>query len=144
MIKKIIYYDIETDDRVKFNKKGRKVKVVRKGTITSVAFKEKGKKPVCYTIGVNCKNFKELKKAIIPYFKNRNNLLISWNGIGFDDRLIKAHLKGNDKSKKFDLMIGYNKFIAFKSRQIKLNDVANQLGLKKDDIKSAKNYMSTI
>ena len=134
-MKQLIYYDIETDDRVKLNKKGKKVKVVRKGTITSVALKEKGKEPVCFTIGFNCKNLKELKKAIKPYFDNKDNIMVAWNGIGFDDLLIKAHLKGHDKSKKFDLMIGYNKFIAFKPRnQIALNDVANQLGLAKDDI----------
>ena len=49
----IVYYDIETDDKVKIKGKGYNAKCTRKGTISSVVFKEQGKEPVAFTIGVN-------------------------------------------------------------------------------------------
>ena len=55
----VIYYDIETDDKVKIeaikDKKSKRIKyfkVKRKGTITSIVLKEQGKEPVAFTIGL--------------------------------------------------------------------------------------------
>lgn len=60
----IIYYDIETTDIPNFKGHGYKTKCISKTTLTSVAFKEQGKEPVAFTIGVNCKDLKDLKKQI--------------------------------------------------------------------------------
>ena len=138
MIKKIIYYDIETDGIPKFKGKNHKISCVTKTTVTSVAFKEKGKKPVAFTIGVNCENEKELKEAIKPFFNNRKNTLIGWNSQGFDDPIIKNLIGTTFKCRVFDLMRGYSKFVKGYANKIKLNTVANRLCLAKDDVNPLK------
>ena len=137
------FYDIETNGKVgiKKHKTHNKFKAKIDGDmlITSIALinRDTNEEKV-FTIGLNGVNSEQdLLFAVEDIFKDKNNVLVAWNGNNFDDIIMinKLKLRKNNSCKFFDLMRGYSKFIKFKKdMNYALKDVANQVGSFKDDV----------
>lgn len=144
-----ILYDIETKDQVnvqldKYNNPF-KAKISNDCVVTSIAMINvtTGKEKV-YTIGLNgIESEMELLAEIKPFFDNKNNILIAWNGNGFDDPIMikKLGLQESECCKFFDLKKGYSKFVINKKDDyLSLSDVAMQVGSFKDDVNPVEAY----
>lgn len=144
-----ILYDIETKDQVnvqldKYNNPF-KAKISNDCVVTSIAMINvtTGKEKV-YTIGLNgIESEMELLAEIKPFFDNKDNILIAWNGNGFDDPIMikKLGLQENECCKFFDLKKGYSKFVINKKDDyLSLSDVAMQVGSFKDDVNPVEAY----
>lgn len=137
MSRNIVYYDIETYNYVMGKNKRGYSTVKEKGTITSIAYNDK-----CLTIGVNVDNEAELLAEFLPIINNPDNVLVAWNGLGFDDVIMKhVYSKKQVKCSFFDLMKGYGKFIQYDVNAFNsLKAISNQVGSYKDDVNPVKAY----
>lgn len=143
-----ILYDIETEDKVNVQldkyMNPFKAKVNNECLITSIAIINisTGKEKV-YTIGLNgIESEQDLLDAVKGFFNNKRNILIAWNGNGFDDPIMinKLTLKQGRCCRFFDLMKGYSKFVKYQSKNYALSDIAMEVGSFKDDVNPVEAY----
>lgn len=143
-----ILYDIETKDKVNVEldkyMNPFKAKISNDCVVTSIAMVNlsTGKEKV-YTIGLNgIESEMELLVEVKPFFDNKNNILVAWNGNGFDDPIMikKLGLQEGECCRFFDLMKGYSKFVKYQSKNYALSDIAMEVGSFKDDVNPVEAY----